>query len=748
MDGEKNDVFYIFTVQTGGTLRFTLTPNNGQNDYDWSVFNMTNADCSQLYPEATTLQVSCNSYGVIGYNGATGINSLLGNLSNCNGPGTTNGPPFNKDLTVEAGETYLINISNWSSSSQSGYTLDFTASTATIYDNIPPEVDSVQEEVPCSGATQLYLRFSENVRCEDVYQHPEKFTLTGSAGAIVINDVISSDCSTGATQSPVYTLVLASSVNAGSFSLNIVGDIRDLCDNIAQYNGFPFEVSEINAPVAGAGNDTTVANGAIIVLHGSASGGIPGYSWHWEPASLLVDPDVQEPVTLNMGASTLFILDVTDSQGCHSTDDVLVTVIGGPLGVSVTATPGEICHGESSQLNAIGSGGSGNYTFAWTSNPPGFTSNLQNPLVFPALTTIYLVEIADGFSASGSSTTVTVHPLPVANAGPDCSIPHGTTTTLHATASGGSGNYGYSWTSNPPGFTSTIQNPVTPNMTQTTVFSLIVTDQSTGCQSEPDDVIVNVTGSPLSVNPIATPSSLCRGNSTQLLPMTSGGSGTYTYNWSSVPAGFSSQQPDPVVSPQMTTLYALTVNDGFNQAAGSVNVIVYPLPVIPLGPPDTTVCIYDSLLLDAGNDGIAYYWSNGAVTPSIRIGTTGLGFDIQTYQVKVVNVNGCIDSASIQVTFSFDACVGTETRNGSPDIRVFPNPTTGELTLEIPEPHDEIRVSLYTVLGREIMNEVIPGQNGKMLVRKFDLSEYSKGIYILKVTDSRTSTARQVVMHE
>ena len=206
MDGEKNDVFYIITVQTNGVLRFTLTPNNLNNDYDWSVFNMTNSDCSQLYPNAIALQVSCNSYGVLGYNGPTGISTLLGNLLNCNGPGTANGPAFNKDLIVFAGQTYLINISNWSSTQQSGYTLDFSASTATIFDTVPPAIDSVQELVPCSGSDSLFVRFTENMKCSSVYGHPEKFSLSGPSGSIPITAVTSSDCVIGAAQSPNFSL--------------------------------------------------------------------------------------------------------------------------------------------------------------------------------------------------------------------------------------------------------------------------------------------------------------------------------------------------------------------------------------------------------------------------------------------------------------------------------------------------------------------------------------------------------------
>src|SRR5438045_2231557 len=48
LGGESNSVWYTFTVQTSGLLRFVLTPNGAQ-DYDWAVFNLTNAGCSDLY---------------------------------------------------------------------------------------------------------------------------------------------------------------------------------------------------------------------------------------------------------------------------------------------------------------------------------------------------------------------------------------------------------------------------------------------------------------------------------------------------------------------------------------------------------------------------------------------------------------------------------------------------------------------------------------------------------------------------
>ena len=69
-----------------------------------------------------------------------------------------------------------------------------------------------------------------------------------------------------------------------------------------------------------------------------------------------------------------------------------------PLSSTPTATPGTLCAGENVQLHAIASGGSGSYTYTWTSTPAGFTSTLANPIANPAVNTTYNVAVFDGFT--------------------------------------------------------------------------------------------------------------------------------------------------------------------------------------------------------------------------------------------------------------------------------------------------------------------------------------------------------------
>ncbi len=124
------------------------------------------------------------------------------------------------------------------------------------------------------------------------------------------------------------------------------------------------------------------------------------------------------PTTANLNATTVFTLTITDvNTGCQSTDDMTVTVTGGPLLVTASATPTTLCAGESVTLNAVGSGGDGNYTYSWDNG----AGNVQSPTVSPAVTTTYEVTITDGnLDTSIDQVIVTVNPLPtVFNVTPD-----------------------------------------------------------------------------------------------------------------------------------------------------------------------------------------------------------------------------------------------------------------------------------------------------------------------------------------
>jgi len=543
---------------------------------------------------------------------------------------------------------------------------------------------------------------------------------------------------TSSLQNP--TIQNATPVNAGDYFLTIM------------VNGLPSADTSITTayiyePEADAGNDTTIANGVYAILHGSCTDGSGSYNYHWEPADKLVDPNVQHPQTVNLFSTTLFTLEVTDdSASCQSTDLVTVSITGGVLAVNGVATPSSICHGGTSQLTAIGSGGAGTYTYEWTS-PGGFYSTLQNPTVQPSETTTYTITVNDGYNSFSSLVTVTVIPLPVADAGPNKAIPHGTYTYLTGSVTGGTGNYFYAWSPVDKLINANIQNPQTVNLTTTTVFSLIVTDLATNCESNNTaNVTIDVTGGALTANPVATPSWICKGDTTHLHASAGGGNvGFYEYTWSSDPPGFTSSGSDPYVYPVGNTTYTVSVYDGFNTITGSTTVSIHPQPVIHLGPPDTTVCIYDTIMLDAQNPGASYLWSNGATTRTIYVGTTGIGYDVQTYSVEVTNENGCISSGTINVIYSFAACVGIDDLS-KPRIQLYPNPAKGAVTLNRGEIPGECNLYILNIYGKRMIEYLIPRLTSGKEEMEINLSELPAGIYLLKLATTQGIFTQKLIV--
>ncbi|MBE0647199.1 MAG: T9SS type A sorting domain-containing protein [Bacteroidales bacterium] len=544
---------------------------------------------------------------------------------------------------------------------------------------------------------------------------------------------------TSTLQNP--TISNATPINAGDYFLTITVNGQPAADTSVT-------TAFIYLPEANAGNDTTIPNGVYAFLHGSCTGGSGSYAYHWEPANKLVDPNVQHPQTVNLFSTTLFTLTVTDdSAACQGNDIVTVNIAGGALAVNAIATPSSICNGSTSQLNAIGSGGAGGYTYEWT-GPNNFYSTLSNPVVQPLATSTYSVTVNDGYNTATSQITVTVIQSPLANAGTSTSIPYGTYTYLNGSASGGTGSYFYAWSPASLLLNPNIQNPQTTNLTSTTVYSLIATDLVTNCVSENQaNIMVDVTGGALTANPVASPPYICRGDTTQLYASAGGGNvGFYEYTWSSQPPGFNSTNPNPIVAPVVNTTYSVSVYDGYNTTTGNAVVGIHPQPEIYLGPPDTTVCIYDTVTLDAGNPGSSYLWSNGSATQSIMVSTTGIGYDVQAYSVEVTNTNGCSSNATINVIYTFNDCVGIDDAAKEPRLEIYPNPTTGMVTINRMEIPDSFTISLVNIYGQQVltfaMDRLLPGNER---VTK-DLSLLPAGIYILKAESSSRVLIQKLII--
>lgn len=357
------------------------------------------------------------------------------------------------------------------------------------------------------------------------------------------------------------------------------------------------------------------------------------------------DPDlplVNVPVTLNVGS-------------------------GFPLALTVAANPSTICLGYTSQLTANASGGSGSFTYSWTSNPPGFTSTLANPVVSPQETTTYYVVVDDGESTIDGQTTVIVNAVPNQAATPQGNSSEciGVYQSVYSTT-GAQGSSSYNWT----------VLPVDAGTIQGSGLTAIITWNP----SFTGDVQISVQG----VN-------AC-GNGLGSLPM-------------------------------MVTMYTL--------------------PHVNLGG-DMEVCANESVILDAGNPGSTYLWSTGETTQSITVDTTGIGIGVADYWVQVTSTYGCANTDNISIEFK--DCTSISDISDKWSFSVYPNPNSGLFEVKLHTIRKQtVNLTIVDPFGKQVFKNDQLTVNGNSSV-SVDLRHLNNGVYLLRLDGDGINAVQKIII--
>ena len=177
----------------------------------------------------------------------------------------------------------------------------------------------------------------------------------------------------------------------------------------------PGEITQtvtVNAqPIANAGPDQNLPYPGLSTQL-SGSGGSDTFTYHWEPANMVLNPNTPNTQTVTLYESQTYVLTVTNPQGgCISTDTVTVYIGASALIVSAEASPYSLCEGESSQLQVNASGGSGDFSYSWSPSTGLSANNISNPVATPTQTTTYTCTVTDNIAqyTSQKSVTITVY---------------------------------------------------------------------------------------------------------------------------------------------------------------------------------------------------------------------------------------------------------------------------------------------------------------------------------------------------
>ena len=381
---------------------------------------------------------------------------------------------------------------------------------------------------------------------------------------------------------------------------------------------------------------TSSANFSINPVVGATS-----YTWSVPVGSTINSGQGTTSINVTFG-NTSGNISVTANNSCGSSLPTILAVIINP-NPTVIATAGSpaICNGSSTTIIASGAS-----TYAWM--PGNLTGS--SVTVAPTTTTSYTVTGTSAGCFNTTTITITVNPLPnVTATSSAASVCTGGSVTLT-----GGGASTYVWDNN-------VMDAVSFVPTATTTYMVTGTDVN-ACMNT---AMITVTVNPLPVvTATSSAASVCTGGSVTL---TGGGASTYTWDNNVIDAvSFVSTA---------TTTYMVTgtdLNGCVNTATTTVT--VNSLPLVSLGQ-DLIQC-GGTAMLNAGNMGSTYMWSNASTTQTITVSASG------TYIVVVTDVNGCNGSDTAVVTINSNPSVSAAASSSvvcvdDADVSLIGTPTGG-----------------------------------------------------------------------
>jgi gliding motility-associated-like protein len=631
--GEKNNVWYTFTAQTSGELAFTITPYNSSDDYDWAVYSLNNGvDCFDLIDWYNHPPVVCN------YCGTSGNTGMGSGSSSCEGP--NNCSNWNSALSVSPGETYVLNVSNFSST-QDGYTINFGASTATMVDNSPPELESLVYEPYC-GSSSLTIQFTEAVWCSSV--QPNDFVLTGPNGTYDINSTHSIVCAAASSNTyagtwydDVWTLELDDYLShSGDYVLSILsGSVEDKCENVNNAVNLPFTIIGITADVnithpiscIGGGCDGEIETTNI-------GGGTPPYTINWS------GPDGFIANTANISGLCYgeYTITITDSEGICEYIETIIMAGTPPLNPQASSNS-PICQGETLDLTVTTENPA--ISYQW-SGPNGYSSYEQNPsrpASTPSMSGRYYVGVEDEYGCQAiDSVDVIVYPVQAVTVTSNTPYCTGQDIELNATIVN---NATYQWVG-PNSFTSTDTNPIITNCTLENAgsYSLTVTNEHS-CQTSINHEIVVTPG--IEVDVTAT-DPLCYNDANGWIDITvTNGTPNYTYLWST---GATGNIAHNLIGGNQ---YCVTVTDAAGCSLEVCRTLNNPAPIQTSVSNVATECgeLDGELILNisGGVGGYTVEWTEGHTGEHIT------GLHPGAYTATITDANGCTKIINANVDF-------------------------------------------------------------------------------------------------
>ena len=764
------------TVTASGAINYTwstgsVVPSITVSPAATTVYTVNGSNGSCLGSKTATVivnanpTVAVNSSTICSGNSATLVASGATTYSWSNGaataiisvsPGVTtvytvtgsNGACANTNtaqVTVNITPTVAVN----SSTICSGNSTALTASGATTYSwstgapgssiSVSPSVTTIYTVTGTNGGCSTSNTSTVTINTTPTVTVNSATICSGNAATLTAAGAATYSWSTGAVTSSI-------SPAPGVTSIYTVTGFNGACNNIKT------TTVTVNATPTIAVNNATICSGNSALLNASGAG-----SYSWSTGALT------QSVSVNPGATSVYTVNGT-TAGCTAFSTATVNVNATP---TININSFTICAGGSATLTAGGA-----TTYSWS------TGSVLNPItVTPSVTTVYSATGTTNGCSTIKTVTVTIGAALSVITNPAMQTTcAGSSATITA-----SGATSYSWSNG------AVTNSIVMSPTVNTNYTVVGTS---GACTGSNTAAINV--SPAATLNILTAGALCNGSSNGSATMTpSGGATPYTYSYSTgaitqtvsnlsagtytaivtTSIGCVTASTFAITQPAILNLNTSVLNTSCGNCNGSVTYTAsggtpgYSYSISP-GPANTNLCpgaftivtsdgngcsksstvtvLASSNLTATANsanascgvcaDGSATVTAvggNGPYTytwmPSGGNASTANSLTSQCYSVTVADASNCITTVTTCV--GSDISTGIKT-NALSQFVIYPNPSEKNIIVEFGFQANRT-VEIIDVAGRLIFIE-----KSTQAIIQLDISNYSNGVYFLKVKDS------------
>lgn len=256
-------------------------------------------------------------------------------------------------------------------------------------------------------------------------------------------------------------------------------------------------------------------------------------------------------------------------------------------------------------------------------------------------------------------------------------------------------------------------------------YTCLITDGTSGCAFNIDVDIMNVTNGMVATSTYNDEN--CGDGNGSINVTVSGGSGNYSYNWSS------GETTEDLSGLGAGTYSVIVTDDTDGCTANITETILNDANFTISGAVNNSTCStctdgsIDVSIVEIIADGpYTYSWDSGETTQDIS------GLLPGTYTVTITGISGC----ALTESFVIENSVAITSLTNEWKLSVYPNPAKDQFVIDFNFNSDtDVRYEMLDMIGQLVEQSTMQYNVGK---RTIDASRFESGIYLLRFTNGKT----------